>query len=219
MSHSQGRTARAEVGRSGNSGSDAALAGGGNHRDWPDFCVGASYYLLAVLAGPIETDTHWPSVWVMGGFSLGLLVSSLISPTVGQLIEHVGGRPVLAAATIALAVGLLLLGFAHSLPSYIAAWLILGLGMGAGLYDPAFATLGRIYGEEARGPITALTLYGGFSSTICWPLAAWLNAEFGWRGTCFAFAGLQLGLILPAYILPAYFFGLTRESAKPFPFQ
>ena len=27
---------------------------------------------------------------------------------------------------------------------------ILGLGMGAGLYDPAFATLGRLYGDAAR---------------------------------------------------------------------
>jgi len=178
------------------------------------FAWGSSYYLLAVLAGPIEADTHWPSVWVLGGFSLGLLASSLISPAVGRLIEHFGGRPVLAAATVALGLGVLVLGFAHGLASYIVAWLVLGLGMGAGLYDPAFATLGRLYGEEARGPITALTLYGGFASTICWPLAAWLNAELGWRGTCFAFAALQLGLILPAYC-----FGLPRESAKPFPFR
>jgi len=178
------------------------------------FAWGSSYYLLAVLAGPIEADTRWPSVWVLGGLSLGLLVSGLISPAVGRLIEHLGGRPVLAAATVALGLGLLLLGFAHGLASYIVAWLVLGFGMGAGLYDPAFATLGRHYGEEARGPITALTLYGGFASTICWPLAAWLNAELGWRGTCFAFAALQLGLILPAYC-----FGLPRESTTPFPFR
>jgi hypothetical protein len=81
-----------------------------------------------------------------------------------------------------LATGLLGLGFAPSLPFYFAAWVVLGLGMGAGLYDAAFGTLGRLYGTEARSAITTLTLYGGFASTICWPLSALLVEQLGWRG-------------------------------------
>jgi hypothetical protein len=49
----------------------------------------------------------------------------------------------------------------------------------------------------ARRPITALTLWGGFASTICWPLSAWLLDAVGWRGTCLAYAGLHLGVTLP----------------------
>ena len=81
------------------------------------------------------------------------------------------------------------------------AWLVIGLGMGAGLYDPAFATLGRLYGERGRSAITTLTLFGGFASTVCWPLTAFLDAHLGWRGTCLVYAGLQAAVALPIYLL------------------
>lgn len=69
--------------------------------------------------------------------------------------------------------------------------------MGCGLYDPAFATLGRLYGAEARPAITTLTLWGGFASTVCWPLSAFLVEQVGWRHACLAYAGLHLVVTLP----------------------
>jgi len=82
--------------------------------------------------------------------------------------------------------------------------------MGAGLYDPAFATLGRFYGHGGRSAITTLTLFGGFASTICWPLSAYLDAHLGWRGACLVYAGFQLAVALPAYL-----FVLPGESQRP----
>ena len=82
--------------------------------------------------------------------------------------------------------------------------------MGAGLYDPAFATLGRLYGESGRSAITTLTLFGGFASTVCWPLSAFLDARLGWRGACLAYAGFQLAVALPIYL-----FLLPRELRRP----
>jgi MFS family permease len=161
---------------------------------------GSSYYLPAVLAGPITADTGWPLPWVVGGLSLGLLVAGLVSPHVGRAIERTGGRPVLAASSVVLGTGLAGLALASSLPSYLAAWVVIGLGMGAGLYDAAFATLGRLYGQGARGAITNLTLFGGFASTVCWPLSALLVETMGWRGACLAYAGLQLTLALPIHL-------------------
>ena len=72
--------------------------------------------------------------------------------------------------------------------------------MGAGLYDAAFATLGRLYGQSARGAITNLTLFGGFASTVCWPLSAFLVETAGWRGACLTYAGLQLAVALPIHL-------------------
>jgi hypothetical protein len=72
--------------------------------------------------------------------------------------------------------------------------------MGAGLYDPAFSMLGRIYGQSARSLITAVTLFGGFASTVCWPLTAYLEARLGWRGTCVAYGLLQLSFALPIHL-------------------
>ncbi len=122
---------------------------------------GSSFYLLGVLAAPIAADTGWPLAWIFGGLSLGLLTAGLVSPQVGRMIGERGGRPVLAVSAVLLASGLIVLGLAPSLWVFLGGWLLLGLGMGCGLYDPAFATLGRLYGAEARPAITTLTLWGG----------------------------------------------------------
>lgn len=167
---------------------------------------GSSYYLLAVLAAPIAADTGWSLSWVVGGLSVGLLAAAGVSPVVGRAIADRGGRPVLAVSACLLAAGLLLLSLAHGLPVFLTAWLVIGLGMGAGLYDPAFATLGRLYGDGGRSAITALTLFGGFASTVCWPLSAFLETHLGWRGACLTYAGIQLAVSLPLYL-----FGLPRE--------
>lgn len=168
---------------------------------------GSSYYLIAVLAKPIASATGWSLEWIIGGLSCGFLVSGLVSPRVGGLIERFGGRPVLAASAVILSLGLLLLGLAPNIPAYVLAWLILGVGMGAGLYDPAFATLGRLYGEQARSAITMTTLYGGFASTVCWPLSAFLVEQVGWRSACLVYAAILL-----CVVLPLYWFGLPREE-------
>ena len=161
------------------------------------FAWGSSYYLMAPLAGPIVADTGWPLPWVIGALSLGLLVAGLASPRVGTAIARHGGRPVLAGGMILLATGLLVLAAAPNLPVFYLGWLVIGLGMSAGLYDPAFASLGRLYGREARSAITALTLWGGFASTVCWPISAWAVEQFGWRGTAAGYSILHLTLCLP----------------------
>jgi hypothetical protein len=162
---------------------------------------GGTFYLPAVLAEPIARDTGWNLSWVVGGLSAGMLVSGLVSPSVGMLVQRHGGRPVLAAGSAVLALGLLLLAAAPGLGTYLLGWLVLGVGMGAGLYDPAFAALGRLYGKEARTAITTLTLIAGFASTLCWPFSAWVLHLEGWRITCLAYAALDLCVALPLYWL------------------
>lgn len=158
---------------------------------------GSSYYLLAVLAAPIEAETGWPLPWIVGALSAGLVVAGLVSPGVGRAIGVAGGRSVLALSAGLIAAGQVIVGLSSALPVFVVGWLVLGAGMGAGLYDPAFATLGRLYGASARSAITVLTLWGGFASTVCWPLSAWLMSHLGWRETCFVYAAIQLGFSLP----------------------
>lgn len=162
---------------------------------------GSSFHFPAVFAGPIVAQTGWPLPLVVGGVSLGLLVGGLISPQVGALIARHGGRPLLAASSLLFAAGLAGIGFAASLPAYLIAWAVVGLGMGTGLYDAAFAALGRRYGSKARTAIATLTLFGGFASTVCWPLSAWLLETIGWRSACFVYAALHLVLALPLHLL------------------
>jgi predicted MFS family arabinose efflux permease len=169
------------------------------------FAWGSTFYLLGVLAPLIVRDTQWSYDLVVAGVSVGLLVAGLAAPRVGRLIAQHGGRRVLASGAVLLSVGLITIGTAATFLGYIVGWAVIGLGMSASLYDAAFATLGSIYGAQARGPISALTLIGGFASTVCWPLSAILAARLGWRGACIGYALAQLAIVLPLHliVLPA----------------
>jgi MFS family permease len=161
------------------------------------FTWGSTYYLMTVLALPIAEDTGWSLTSITGALSAGLLVAGLTSPRVGRVIARHGGRPVLAAGCAMISTGLAVIAIAPALWVFWAGWLILGLGMAAGLYDPAFASLGRLYGAEARSAITLLTLWGGFASTFCWPLSALMLDLWGWRGVAAAYAAIHLFVTLP----------------------
>src|SRR3954452_7794652 len=157
----------------------------------------SSMYLPAILADPIARDLGISANWVFAAFSASLVLSALLGPRIGRQIDLVGGRSVLSISNLVLAAGLVLLGFATSIPVLIIAWLLLGVGMGAGLYDAAFAALGRIYGDAARRSITGITLIAGFASTVGWPLTAWGLETIGWRNTCFAWAAAHILIGLP----------------------
>jgi predicted MFS family arabinose efflux permease len=161
----------------------------------------SSYYLPAILADAIAHDLGISANWVFAAFSASLVISAALGPRIGRQIDLVGGRPVLSISNLSLAAGLGLLGLAQSVPVLVIAWLLLGIGMGYGLYDAAFGALGRIYGEAARGPITGITLLAGFASTVGWPLTAWGLATIGWRDTCFAWAAAHIVIGLPLNLL------------------
>ena len=165
----------------------------------------SSMYLPAILADPIGRDLGVSSNWVFGAFSAALVISALLGPRIGRQIDLVGGRSVLSLSNLVLAAGLVLLGLTNSIPLLVIAWLLLGVGMGYGLYDAAFAALGRAYGDAARGAITGITLIAGFASTVGWPLSAWGLQTIGWRETCFAWALAQILIGLPInwLMLPA----------------
>ena len=160
---------------------------------------GTSFYLLAVLAAPIQADTGWSLPEISAGLSIGLFAAGLSAPLVGRFVDRYGGRPVLSFGSLGFALGLAGVGVSTNLVAYTLAWCVLGLGMAAGLYDAVFSALGRWYGQQARPLITTVTLWGGFASTLCWPLSAYLVSVVGWRGTCLVFAAVHLLISLPIH--------------------
>ena len=164
----------------------------------------SSYYLVAILADPLARDLAISTTVVFAAFSVAMLLSGLVGPAVGQTIDSIGGREVLAGSNLLFALGLVLLGLAPSAFAMWLGWLVLGVAMGLGLYDAAFAALARIYGSAARPAITGITLFAGFASTVGWPLTAWGVETIGWRSTCLAWATahIALGLPLNLFLLP-----------------
>jgi predicted MFS family arabinose efflux permease len=161
----------------------------------------SSYYLIAILADPMARDTGSSSTGIFAAFSASLLITAIVGPRVGRTIDRFGGREVLAVSNLLFAAGLGLMAIAHTSTVIWVAWIVMGAGMGLGLYDAAFATLGRLYGETARSAITGITLIAGFASTVGWPLTTWGEAEIGWRATCVAWALAHLCIGLPLNLL------------------
>jgi MFS family permease len=158
-----------------------------------------TFYLPAVLAPIAGEELAASPVVIHAAFSLALLIAGLSAPATGHAIEARGGRAVLMASSCVMAAGLAMLGLLPGLSGWFVGWAVLGFGMALGLYEAAFATLGTLFGQSARRPITSVTLVAGFASTLGWPTTAALLPELGWRGTCLAYAALHLSAILPLY--------------------
>jgi MFS family permease len=166
-----------------------------------------------VLTVPLIAAGHgWSAALAMGGLSLGLLVAGLVAPRVGAAIDRYGGHRVMPAGSLLGAIGLVALVHADHPVAYLAVWAVLGAAMAASLYDSAFATLGRIFGAGARPAITALTLAGGFASTVSWPVTHLLIQSLGWRGTYLVYAAL-----LAFVAAPLHAFALPRMRAEAAP--
>jgi hypothetical protein len=169
---------------------------------------GALFYPPVLTMPLIAAARGWSLAFAMAGFSLALLVSGIAAPTVGGLIDRFGGHVVMAAGSLVGALGLVLLVQAADPYAYLAVWALLGLAISANLYDPAFASLGRIFGAAARRPITALTFAGGFASTVSWPATQALLSASDWRTTYLVYAGL-----LAFVAAPLHAFALPRRRA------
>jgi MFS family permease len=162
---------------------------------------GAIYYTPVLIVPLIAADRGWTIAFAMGGFSLALLTAGLAAPFVGASIDRFGGHVTMTFGSLAGCLGLALIVHAANPVAYYAVWMLLGLAMSASLYDAAFASLGRIFGAGARRPITALTLAGGFASTVSWPLTHLLIEHIGWRGCYLVYAAALACICAPLHAL------------------
>src|SRR6516162_7329877 len=150
---------------------------------------GAIFYPPVLTVPLIAHERGWSMTFAMGGFSLALLTAGLVSPRVGKLIDRHGGHRVMAVGSLLAALGLALIVYADHPAPYLAVWLL--------------------FGVAARRPITALTLAGGFASTVSWPTTHVLLEAVGWRGTYLVYAAL-----LALVAAPLHAFALPRTRAN-----
>ncbi|MFZ6722418.1 MFS transporter [Undibacterium sp. Ji49W] len=170
---------------------------------------GSLYYAIAILAPEIQKEMGWRAELVFGAFSWSLLVAGMIATYSGMLLDRHGGRLVMGMGSATCGLGLILLSSAHTLPIYFLAWSILGLAMAMTLYEAAFATITHHFTIHSRQAISTLTLFGGFASTVFWPLTQKLNSMIGWRDTYLAYGIAQLLVCLPLHLL------LQKKRAVP----
>jgi hypothetical protein len=158
---------------------------------------GMTFYLPAIIAGPVAATLGQSGFHVLSAFSWALLVAGACAPQVGKWIDRHGGRGALLASILVIATGQVVLAVTPNLAVWYLGWTIIGIGMAMGLYDAAFATVGGLLGEEAGPSITGITLVAGFASSVFWTLGAALIGVLDWRGLLLAYAALMLLVNLP----------------------
>ena len=173
---------------------------------------GTTYYCLGVLATPIGREMGWTASTVFTGFAVALLAGSAVSTTAGFLIDTYGARVVMTAGSVAVAMGLYALSGVVDLLTYLVTWGFLGVAMRLTLYDAAFAAIVQVAPERGRRGISYLTLWGGFASSVFWPIGHYLNGLYGWRQTLVIFAVLNLALCLPLH-----WFGIVAKGSQAEP--
>lgn len=162
-------------------------------------CWAVLYYAFSSFVLPMQADLRWGKPVLMGAFTVGLATWGAGSYAAGAAVDRGHGQALLTGGT-ALA-GLGCIGWAMVTAPWMlyAVWALLGAAMAATLYDPAFNILTKRYPLRYREGITALTLVGGFASTLSFPAAAALIAACGWRPALALIGALLLVVVAPLH--------------------
>jgi MFS family permease len=162
---------------------------------------GTLFYGFSLFVVPMHDSLGWSRPLLNGALSLGLLSTGAVAFPVGAWIDRHGGRGVMTLCS--LAGGLLLLAWAQVETPWVfyLIWVGIGASMAGVLYEPAFAVITAVFGPEARRGITALTLVGGFASTVFMPLIQLCIGALGWRHTLLVLGTLNLVVCLPLHAL------------------
>ncbi len=162
-------------------------------------CWAALYYTFSSFVLPMQRAFSWSKPQMMGAFTLGLAVWGAATYAVGAAIDRGRGRAVMSWGAVLAGAGFVIWSRVDSLPRLYVAWAVLGASMAMTLYEPAFNVLTKRFPEKYREGITALTLVGGFASTLSFPAAAWLLSLFDWRGALAVIGAVLALLIAPLH--------------------
>ena len=166
-------------------------------------CWAALYYTFSSFVLPMQAALGWSKPQIMGAFTLGLAVWGAATYAVGAAIDAGRGRSVMTGGAALAGVGFAVWSRTDSLAMLYVAWSMLGASMAMTLYEPAFNVLTRRFPTRYVHGITALTLVGGFASTLAFPAVTWLIAAHDWR-----VALADIGAVLLLFVAPLHAWAL-----------
>lgn len=154
---------------------------------------GTLYYSFPQVAQAMSVDLGWSKDELYGAATLGLALAGLAAYPVGVGIDRGHGRMIMAGGSLLAGLLLVLWAQVESMGLFYAAVAGIGAMQAATLYEPAFAVVARRAGAlRARPGITALTLWGGFASTVFIPLIQLLLDTVGWRDTLLVLGAVNI---------------------------
>ena len=150
----------------------------------------ALYYAFAALLPDLEIATGWSKAQLAAGPTCAFLVTAVLTPFTGRLVDRGWGGELLIWMPMLGAVALVGLSFTQTPYAWVAGWLVIGVAQAGSFYETCFAFLTRRLGDGARGAITKVTLVAGFASTLSFPLGHAIGRAVGGQAALAAFAVL-----------------------------
>lgn len=166
-------------------------------------CWAALYYGFTSFILPMQQAYGWSKPQMMGAFTLGLAVWGAATYGAGAIIDAGRGRLLMTGGAVLAGAGFLLWSCIDGLAMLYVVWALLGAAMAMTLYEPAFNILTKRFPDRYVRGITALTLVGGFASTLSFPSTAWLIGRYDWR-----IALALIGAVLIVVVAPLHAWAL-----------
>ena len=175
---------------------------------------GTLFYSFTIMSLEFENEFGWNKSFIFGVFSLGLLLGGFISPFVGKKLDRYGARFVMSIGSFLAALGMLFISFVETKIGFILSLLYIEIIATFVLYEAAFVALSQIAKEQARLPMTQITLIAGFASTIFWPLITFLLQILNWREVYMILSLFHLFIALPLHLFTLKNRGLDSDIKK-----
>lgn len=157
---------------------------------------------FSLLFPPILEEFGWDRGVTAGAFSFGFLVSAVLSPFIGRLMDRRGSRVVIEMGVATMTAGFLLAAFVRR-PWHL--YVTLGMLVGAGgncLGYTAHALFLPNWFVRRRGLAMSVAFSGvGVGSIIVLPRLQTIIGRDGWRAACWALGILVLALLAPLNLL------------------
>ncbi len=157
----------------------------------------ALYYSFPALLPEWERDLGWTKTELSAAFTSSLILSALLAPYVGRLIDRGHAIRVFPGSALLGAVLFATLSLVREFWQFYVIWLGLGVAMSGALYEACFAIVTRATGDKSKQAITRITLVAGLAGTVSFPSAHALTGLFGWRNTVLIFAATVAVVAIP----------------------
>ena len=152
----------------------------------------------SLLLPPLVGEFGWDRGLAAGAFSLGFLISALLNPIVGRLMDRYGPRLVIESGVVLMAAGLLLAPLIER-PWHLYATLGMAVGVGANLTSFVVQSLFLPnWFVRRRGLAISIAFCGvGVGAVVLLPWLQTIIADEGWRVACWVMGLLVLVLLGP----------------------
>jgi MFS family permease len=153
-------------------------------------------YSFGVFLKPMALEFHVSHAAMSVLFSTIAGLSFFLAPFTGDLADHYGPRPVVAAGAVLIGAGLILTARVHSFPLVMVTY---GGGLGAAVactYIPSVAAVGEWF-KVHRDIALGIAISGiGCGTLVAAPVSAMLIERYGWRTSFEIFGWTSAGLLL-----------------------